>query len=135
MAQIPSTEGHLAAYHGIDIALDTFPYHGTTTTFEALWMGAPVVTLAGEAHVARVGVSILSRMGLPELIANTPEDYVSIAVDLAGDLPKLQELRRTMRQRMEAHGLLDGKIITRELEAAYADMWRCYCAKQSGSKL
>ncbi len=131
LAQIPSIEGHLAAYHAIDIALDTFPYHGTTTSFEALWMGAPVVTLAGQVHVARVGVSILSRMGLPELIAKTPEDYISIAASLAGDLQRLRVLRQTMRQRMAEHGLMHAATLTRDLEAAYADMWHCYCAKQS----
>lgn len=134
LAWVPSTEGHLGVYSSIDIALDTFPYHGTTTTFEALWMGVPVVTLAGEVHAARVGVSILSRMGLPELIAQAPDDYVRIAVELAGDWPRLQELRQTMRLRMEEKGLMDAKIITRELESAYQDMWRTYCDKQAGHK-
>lgn len=132
MAWVPSTEGHLGVYSGIDIALDTFPYHGTTTTFEALWMGVPVVTLAGEVHAARVGVSILSRMGLSELIAHAADDYVHIAVDLAGDLLRLQGLRQSMRQRMEENGLTDAKIITREIELAFQDMWRSYCEKQSG---
>lgn len=131
LAYIPSTEGHLAAYHGIDIALDTFPYHGTTTTFEALWMGVPVVTLAGQVHAARVGVSILSRMGLSELIVNTPETYVHLAVELARDLPRLQRLRQTMRLCMEEQGLMDGERILRDLESAYREMWRFYCAKQS----
>lgn len=135
LAQIASTRGHLAAYGDIDIALDPFPYHGTTTTFEALWMGVPVVTLAGQTHAARVGVSILSRMHLPYLIANTPEEYVRIAVDLAADLSKLTELRQTMRKRMEDHGLLDAATITRDLESEYRHMWRRYCAKQSAARI
>ena len=127
LARIPSTEGHLAAYHDIDIALDTFPFHGATTTFEALWMGVPVVTLAGQAHAARVGVSIMSRMKLPELIAKAPEDYVKIALDMASDLPKLRSLRQSTRQRMAEQGLMDGITLTRDLESAYRDMWQRYC--------
>ena len=75
----PNVISHLAAYNQMDIALDTFPYHGTTTTCEAIWMGVPVVTLAGQTHVSRVGVSLLSTVGLPELIAQSAEEYVSIA--------------------------------------------------------
>ncbi len=83
---------HLELYHRIDVALDTYPYHGTTTTCEALWMGVPVVTMAGQTHVSRVGVSLLSNVGLAELIAQSPEEYVSIAVELTGDLPRLAEI-------------------------------------------
>ncbi len=77
---------HLASYQQVHIALDTFPYHATTTC-EALWMGAPVVTLAGKTHVSRVGVSLLTNVGLPELVAHSKEEYVRIAVELARDDP------------------------------------------------
>src|SRR5208282_4159051 len=103
----PEPGGHLALYNRVDIALDPFPYHGTTTTCEALWMGVPVITLAGQSHVSRVGVSLLSNVGLPELIAQTPEQYVSIARELAADLPGLGRLRRELRAMMRASILMD----------------------------
>lgn len=108
--------------------MDTFPYNGTTTTCEALWMGVPVATLAGKTHMSRVGVSLLSNVGLPELIGQTPEQYVQIAVKLAGDLPKLGELRKLLRQRMENSPLLDAKCFAANVEATYRDMWRKWCA-------
>ena len=83
-----SHEQHLASYQTVDIILDTFPYHGTTTTAEALWMGVPVVTLAGTTHVSRVGVSMLTNIGLPELIAHSENQYIQIATDLAKDIPR-----------------------------------------------
>ena len=118
----------------MDIALDTFPYHGTTTTCEAMWMGVPVVSLAGQRHVSRVGVSLLNNVGLPELVANTPEEYVRIAVDLANDLPRLQELRSTLRQRMEQSPLMDAPRFARNVEAAYRQMWRKWCATCRNSR-
>jgi predicted O-linked N-acetylglucosamine transferase (SPINDLY family) len=124
----PDINSHLECYNRIDIALDTFPYHGTTTTCEALWMGVPVVTLAGSAHVSRVGVSLLSCVGLPELIAQSAEEYVSIAVGLARDLPRLAELRRTLRPRMGDSALMDAGRFARDMEAAYRQMWRNWCA-------
>jgi protein O-GlcNAc transferase len=73
---------HLAFYDRVDIMLDTFPYHGTTTTAEALWMGVPTVTLAGQTHVSRVGASLLQNAGLPELVARDPTEYIRIATRL-----------------------------------------------------
>ncbi len=125
----PTVASHLAAYNGMDIALDTFPYHGTTTTCEALWMGVPVVSLAGQTHVSRVGMSLLNSVGLPELIAQSNEEYVSIAVGLARDLLRLAELRRTLRQRMRASLLMDGPRFARDIEAAYRQMWRIWCER------
>ncbi|HMD55082.1 MAG TPA: hypothetical protein VKJ65_11085, partial [Phycisphaerae bacterium] len=122
-----SSKEHLQLYNQIDLALDTFPYNGTTTTCEALWMGVPVVTLAGHVHMSRVGVSLLSNAGLPELIAQTPEEYVQIAVKLAGDLPKLNELRGTMRQRMQKSPLMDSRRFAHNVEEAYRNMWRNWC--------
>jgi len=133
---VPSA-AHLAQYGHVDIALDTYPYHGTTTTCESLWMGVPVVSLAGDSHVSRVGVSLLTSVGLrldgalrgPELIAQTPEQYVQVAVDLANDLPRLAELRRTLRPRMQASPLMDAPAFARDVEAAYRAMWRDWCGQ------
>ncbi len=111
---------HLSHYARGDIALDTFPYHGTTTTCEALWMGVPVVTLAGRTHVSRVGASVLSCVGLPELVAHTPGEFVDIAVALAADLPRLRQLRLNLRDRMGP--LTEGTAFTRGLEQAYQGM-------------
>lgn len=118
---------HLAAYAEIDVALDPFPYNGTTTTIEALWMGVPVVALAGDRHAARVGVSLLTRVGLAELVANSREDYVAIAANLAADAARQAEFRSTLRQRLQASPLLDVPGFARDLEAAYRTMWRRWC--------
>jgi predicted O-linked N-acetylglucosamine transferase (SPINDLY family) len=126
-----STADHLARYHQIAIGLDSFPYHGTTTTCEALWMGVPVITLAGQTHVSRVGVSLLTNVGLGELIADSPADYVRIAVQLANDFPRLRSLHATLRQRMERSPLMDPPLFAQNIEAAYRDMWRRWCAKQA----
>ena len=115
-------EAHLRRYAEIDIALDTFPYTGTTTTCEALWMGVPVVTRAGNSHVSRVGVSLLEGAGLPELIAGSAERYAGIARELALDLPRLSALRASLRERLEASSLMDGQGFARSVEAAYRRM-------------
>jgi protein O-GlcNAc transferase len=119
---------HLKLYGRVDIALDTYPYHGTTTTCEALWMGVPVVTLAGQTHVSRVGVSLLTSAGLPELIAQSPGDFVRIAASLADDLPRLTELRHTLRAKLRASPLMDGARFASDMESAYRQMWRAWCA-------
>jgi predicted O-linked N-acetylglucosamine transferase (SPINDLY family) len=121
-------EQHLAHYHELDIALDTFPYNGTTTTCEALWMGVPVVSLAGELHQGRVGASLLSSAGLADWVAADEESYVSNAVDAAGDLPRLRELRHSLRQRLSCSALRDEAGYTRELESALHAMWCAWCA-------
>jgi protein O-GlcNAc transferase len=115
---------HLQIYNEIDIGLDPFPYNGTTTTCETLWGGAPVVVLAGNAHVCRVGVSILTNVGLPELVAQTPEEYVEIAVNLANDLERLRHLRHNLRDMMEKSPLRDPQGHARALEQAYRQMWK-----------
>ena len=122
-----SREKYIDTYARIDIALDSFPYGGGITTCDALFMGVPVVSLSGKTAVGRAGRSILSNVGLPELIAQTPEEYVQIAVKLAGDLPRLAELRQILRQRMRASPLLDAPRFARNMEAAYRDMWRKWC--------
>jgi protein O-GlcNAc transferase len=121
-------EEHLAAYRQAHIALDTFPYHGTTTTCEAMWMGVPVVTLAGTSHVSRVGVSLLTNTGLRELIAQSEEEYVRIAIGLANDLPRLREVRSDLRGRIEKSSVMDAVRFAGNVEAAYRQMWRTYCA-------
>jgi predicted O-linked N-acetylglucosamine transferase (SPINDLY family) len=122
-----SSFDHLRAYGRVDIALDTFPYNGVTTTCDALWMGVPVITLAGATHVWRVGMSLLANVGLWELIAATPDAYVSTAFRLAGDLDRLRHLRGTLRQRMLHSPLTDGGAFTRGLEAAFRRMWEKWC--------
>ncbi|HTV47745.1 MAG TPA: tetratricopeptide repeat protein [Phycisphaerae bacterium] len=117
---------YLELYNKIDVVLDTLPYNGHTTTLDSLWMGVPVITLVGKTAVGRGGKSILTNVGLPELIAQTPEEYVQIAVKLAKDMPRLAELRKTLRQRMEASPLMDAKRFARNVEAAYREMWRGY---------
>jgi protein O-GlcNAc transferase len=118
---------HLEMYNRIDIALDTFPYNGTTTTCEALWMGVPVVAFAGNTHASRVGISLLSNIGLPEFVAGTPEEYVAIAANLAGDLKRLGELRGNLRNRMARSVLFDAKKFTLDLERCYREIWERWC--------
>lgn len=113
---------HMEAYGEVDIALDTFPYHGTTTTLDALWMGVPVITLAGDRHVSRVGASILAALGLTEFVARTSDEYVSAAAQVAGNADKLDNLARSLRQRLTASPLTDGSGFTQRLEAAYMKM-------------
>jgi len=127
----PTLAGHLGTYNRIDIALDTFPYNGTTTTCEALYMGVPVVTLAGEAHAGRVGVSLLSQIGATDLIAATPGDYVSIATTLAGDPEGLATRRATLRSRLVDSPLSDNKRFAEDVESAYREVWRQWCAQRS----
>ncbi len=127
VSHIPSQFEHLKLYNSIDIALDTFPYNGTTTTCEAMWMGVPVIALAGESHASRVGVSLLSNVGLPELIAEYTEEYVEKAVQLAGDLERLQALHANLRSMMVRSPLMDAEGFTRSLEKAYRQMWRRWC--------
>ena len=118
---------HLAVYDRVDIALDPFPYNGTTTTCEALWMGVPVVTLRGDRHAGRVGASLLSQIGLTDLIADSVEEYVEIAVALAGDPGRLADLRRSLRPRLAASPLCDGRAFARKIEAAFRQMWQMWC--------
>jgi predicted O-linked N-acetylglucosamine transferase (SPINDLY family) len=127
-----SPESHLAIYRRVDIALDSFPYNGTTTTCEALWMGVPVVAVRGDRHAGRVGASLLETVGLGELVARDVEDYVGIAARLAGDLARLARLRATMRDRLRASPLMDERGFVRELEDCYRAMWRERLAAASG---
>jgi protein O-GlcNAc transferase len=118
---------YLALYHRIDIALDTFPYNGHTTSLDAYWMGVPVVTLVGQTVVGRAGLSQLTNLGLTELVAETHEQYVQVAAQLAGDLSGLSNLRATLRQRMQQSPLMDAPRFARNIESAYREMWRRWC--------
>jgi protein O-GlcNAc transferase len=114
-------------YLDIDLTLDPFPANGGTTSCDSLWMGVPVVTLAGETPFSRVGLCHLTNLGLPELVTRTPEAYEDLVVALARDPQRLRRLRSGLRQRMAASPLVDGPRYTRHLEAAYRTMWRRWC--------
>lgn len=125
---------HLAAYRNIDIALDTFPYHGTTTTLDSLLMGVPVITLSGYHHASRVGASLLTGIGSPEFIAKTEDEYVAKAVELACDLARVSALHGSLRQRLLDSPLCDGPGFVRKYEYALRGMWCNWCAAQ-GARL
>jgi predicted O-linked N-acetylglucosamine transferase (SPINDLY family) len=118
---------HLGLYREVDIALDPFPFTGSTTTFEALWMGVPVVTLAGRAMAGRWSASMLKALKLEELVAGTREEYVAIARGLAGDLLRLAGLRASLRGRLAASPLCDGPARARQVERIYRALWRRWC--------
>jgi predicted O-linked N-acetylglucosamine transferase (SPINDLY family) len=121
-ARLPMAR-HLARYQRVDIALDPFPYNGATTTCEALWMGVPVVTLAGRTHVSRVGASLLTHLGNPEWVAGSPAEYAAVCRGLAGDPGRLADIRRGLRGRMSRSPLCDARGFTANLEGAYRAMW------------
>jgi len=129
---LPTTHEHLQSYSMIDISVDTFPYAGTTTTCEALYCGVPVVTLHRVKlpnHAHNVGATLLSRIkGMQRFIATSEEDYTRIAVTAAADIPRLAELRKTLRPLMLASPLCDGKTFCRNLEETYHKLWKRFCA-------
>jgi predicted O-linked N-acetylglucosamine transferase (SPINDLY family) len=117
---------YLQSHDAVDIALDCFPFCGHTVSLHALWMGVPVMTLEGNTHVSRRGVSILRNLGLPELIARDEDDYVRIANALASDLDRLALLRRSMRERMRSSPILDATKLVQNLNCAFREAWRAY---------
>jgi predicted O-linked N-acetylglucosamine transferase (SPINDLY family) len=119
---------HLKLYQRVDIALDTFPYNGTTTTCEALWMGIPIITLSGETHASRVGASILHQVGLTEGIATSEIGYIEAAKTLAADVNRLCQQRRTLRLKMLSSSLMDQNAFIVKLESAYRSTWENWCA-------
>jgi predicted O-linked N-acetylglucosamine transferase (SPINDLY family) len=124
-----SLNEYFKLHNHIDIALDPFPFNGGTVTCQALWMGVPVITLKGAIGFGRTGNSLLSSVGLPQLIAGSEEEYVAIARQLSSDLDQLGELRASLRQRMASSPLMDGARFTRNLENAYRDMWQQWCGR------
>jgi protein O-GlcNAc transferase len=120
---------HFRAVGEIDIALDPFPFNGGKSTCDALWMGVPVVTLAGSSLMGRIGASLLMRAGLPELVAPDEDAYLQIARDLGRDLDRLGELRHGLRSKLAASMLFDGVGHARDLESAYRRLWREWCQR------
>jgi predicted O-linked N-acetylglucosamine transferase (SPINDLY family) len=118
---------YLKAYNRIDLSLDTFPYTGHSTTLDGLWMGVPIITLAGPTVVSRGSLSILSNLGLRELAVKNKTDYVALAVALAQDHVRLRELRAGLRGRLKRSVLMDAKRFALQAESAYLAMWRKWC--------
>ncbi|HEX4052901.1 MAG TPA: tetratricopeptide repeat protein [Tepidisphaeraceae bacterium] len=125
---------YLKFYHRVDLGLDTLPSNGHTTSLDSFWMGVPVVTLIGNTVVGRAGFSQLSNLQLSELVAKTADEYVTIAAKLAADLPKLAELRRTLRERMRFSLLMDADRFTRDIESAYRQMWLTWCKSPNNGR-
>jgi predicted O-linked N-acetylglucosamine transferase (SPINDLY family) len=124
-ARLPAREHHLALYGDVDVALDTFPYNGTATTCEALWMGVPVITLVGSLHAGRVGASLLHQLDLSDWIAHSPEEYIAMVLSVAAKPPD----RRILREWVAASGLTDGPDFAARFEKAMRGIWRDYCAR------
>jgi predicted O-linked N-acetylglucosamine transferase (SPINDLY family) len=124
----PAPRGqYLATFNEVDIALDTYPYPGITTTVESLWMGVPVVTLAGESFKSRQGLGLLTNAGLPECVAATDEQFVEIAQRLAADSSRLADIRQSLRSALQASPVFDASRFSRDFEAAIRGMWREWC--------
>jgi protein O-GlcNAc transferase len=123
-------ESHLGVLGGLDIALDPFPFNGSTTTYEALWMGVPVVTLKGRRFVGRVGEALLARVGLDDLVATDEAAYVEAVLALAADAPRRAALRAGLRRRLCGSALLDAPAHARSIEAAYRGLWRRWCERR-----
>lgn len=124
---------HFETYHQADIALDAFPYHGTTTTCEAMHMGVPVISRIGASHASRVGLSLLSAVGLPELACGTDEAFAQATAALASDPSRLASLRSTMRERLARSPLGDGPGFARAFEVALRQMWQRWCERGAQS--
>ena len=123
-----STDEYLARYRACDLFLDTFPYNAGTTASDALWAGLPVLTLAGEAFASRMAASLLNAVGLPELITNTQEAYEVLAIDLAINHEKLDEIREKLTNNRLTNILFDAPLFTKNLEAAYIQVYKQYKA-------
>jgi len=121
---------YVRLFERIDLALDTFPCNGMTTTCHTLWMGVPVITRAGTTAVSRAGRSLLETIGFPEWVADSDEEYIHIAAEWAQDHLRLAETRRVLRSRMEASPLMDAPRFARHVEDAYRTIWKRWCAQK-----
>ena len=120
----------MGLYSSVDIGLDPFPYNGTTTTFEAMWMGVPVITLHGDRHSGRVGASIMHHVGLSELIADSEDEYVDLAQKFADDTQRMVALRKAMRPQLRKSTLMNAPLFIETIENAYRQMWITWCNKK-----
>lgn len=127
--KLPLAE-YLQLHHQIDLGLDPFPYNGGATSCHSLWMGVPFIALAGDRYMARMGVSLLTNVGLGSLVAESLDEYVALACKLASDPKQLAAIRASLRERM-ANSIADGARFTRNLESAYREMWRRWCREVS----
>jgi protein O-GlcNAc transferase len=128
-----TTANHWERYASIDLSLDVFPWSGHTTACESLWMGVPIVTLVGERRSSRMTASVLSSLGLTDLIAESPEQYIEIAVRWVGDPPRLADWRGESRERLRSSRLFDGPAFTRDLEDAYVKLWARECDRKGST--
>jgi predicted O-linked N-acetylglucosamine transferase (SPINDLY family) len=126
--RLPMTK-FLELHHEIDLALDPFPYNGGATSCHSLWMGVPFVTLAGDRYMARMGTSLLGAVGLGELVAQTADEYVAHAIELATDRSRLAAIRGALRERLAASPLMDAPEFARSMERAYRRMWEAWCER------
>jgi predicted O-linked N-acetylglucosamine transferase (SPINDLY family) len=122
VAYVDSTAGHLSLYNEVDLALDTFPYNGTTTTCEALWMGVPTITFLGEVHASRVSASILSHAGLPEFIAEDKSGYIEKALAYALSPKVLAELRPALREHVKNSQLCDAQGFAEQMIECFEEI-------------
>jgi predicted O-linked N-acetylglucosamine transferase (SPINDLY family) len=121
---------YLRLFDQIDIALDTFPYNGETTTLDGLWMGVPIVTLAGQTAVSRAGLSLLSNLALPQWVGRDAAEFAAISRSLADDFDGLSRWRQALRPRLLASPLMDAPRFARSVERAYREMWQTWCEAQ-----
>ncbi len=131
MARQMKLDEHFLQYENVDVALDTYPYNGTTTICEALWMNVPVVTLAGggfgDMHRSRVGASLLTNAGLSQLVAKTPEEFVAIAAHLGLDAPALAQVRHGLRDKFRHSAVMDEPAFAADFAAAMRHAWATWC--------
>jgi protein O-GlcNAc transferase len=130
-----SSADHMNFYANIDICLDPFPYNGTTTSCESLWMNVPIIALLGDRHSARVTASLLTQVGLGDLAAKTTDDYVDVAVKLAKDTDRLEKIHQTLREDMANSSLCDHEGHTRGVEDAYRGMWHKWCEDEAPRRI
>ncbi len=133
MPREPSYWDHLDLYNQVDIGLDTYPFNGCVSTLESLWMGVPVISLAGDRYVSRMGATILNNCALEAFVAPGPEQFVAKAVALAGQPDALARIRTSMRPRILQSPLGDARTYAGQLEEAYLHMWQQWCSLQIGA--